>query len=193
MPYLFGERIRLRAVEKEDITSFLHWVNDEDVTENLFLFSPMSRFEEEKWYESMMKKPTSEHVLVIEVIDQSPQVDYRPIGTCQFQNLDWRSRSAEIGIMIGEKSFWDRGYGTETMRLLLRHGFNTLNLHRIWLQVYAKNKRGIRAYEKAGFVYEGKYRQAHYQEGEYHDIHLMSVLKEEWQTREETNSDPSEG
>ena len=180
MPYLHGERIRLRAAEREDITAFLRWVNDTDVTENLFLVSPMSRFEEEQWYDTMMKKPASEHVLVIEVKDQSPNDDYRPIGTCQFHNIDWRNRSAEIGIMIGEKTFWNRGYGTETMRLLLIHGFDTFNFHRIWLQVYEKNKRGIRAYEKAGFQHEGKYRQAHYQNGEYFDVHLMSVLKEEW-------------
>lgn len=192
MPYLFGERIRLRAAEKEDITAFLRWVNDEDVTENLFLVDPMSRFEEENWYEAMIKKPASEHVLVIEVKDQSPNQDYRPIGTCQFHNLDWRNRSAEVGIMIGEKTFWDRGYGTETMRLLLRHGFDTLNLHRIWLQVYAKNKRGIKAYEKAGFVHEGKYRQGHYQHGQYYDIYLMSVLKEEWQNEKEIQKNTSE-
>ena len=181
MPYLHGERIRLRAAEREDITAFLRWVNDVDVTENLFLVSPMSRFEEEQWYDAMMKKPTSEHVLVIEIKDKSPNDEYRPIGTCQFHNLDWRNRSAEIGIMIGEKTFWNRGYGTETMRLLLKHGFDTLNFHRIWLQVYDKNKRGIRAYEKAGFRQEGKYRQAHYQNGQYFDVHLMSVLKDEWE------------
>ena len=180
MPYLYAKRIRLRAAEKEDITAFLRWVNDEDVTENLLLTAPMSRFEEEQWYDSMMKKPASEHVLVIEVKDPSPGQDYRLIGTCQFHNIDWRNRSAEIGIMIGEKSFWDQGYGTETMRLLLQHGFNTLNMHRIWLQVYAKNKRGIRAYEKAGFIHEGKYRQAEFQHGVYQDVHLMSVLVDEW-------------
>ena len=189
MPYLYGERIRLRAAEQEDITAFLRWVNDTDVTENLFLVSPMSRFEEEQWYDAMMKKPTSEHVLVIEVSAQSPNEDYRPIGTCQFHNLDWRNRSAEIGIMIGEKTFWNQGYGTETMRLLLVHGFDTLNLHRIWLQVYEKNKRGIRAYEKAGFQHEGKYRQAHYQDGEYFDVHLMSVLKEEWLLQKTNQAD----
>lgn len=180
MPYLHGERIRLRAAEREDITAFLRWINDADVTENLLLISPMSRFEEEQWYDAMMKKPASEHVLVIEVIDQSPNDEYRPIGTCQFHNIDWRNRSAEIGIMIGEKTFWNQGYGTETMRLLLLHGFDTLNFHRIWLQVYEKNKRGIRAYEKAGFQHEGKYRQAHYQNGQYFDVYLMSVLKNEW-------------
>lgn len=181
MPYMHGERIRLRAAEREDITAFLRWVNDPDVTENLLLISPMSRFEEEQWYDAMMKKPTSEHVLVIEVKDQSPNDDYRPIGTCQFHNIDWRNRSAEIGIMIGEKTFWNQGYGTETMRLLLQHGFDTLNFHRIWLQVYEKNKGGIRAYEKAGFQREGKYRQAQYQNGQYFDVYLMSVLKDEWE------------
>jgi len=184
MPHLHGKRIRLRAAEKEDITAFLRWVNDPEVTENLVLVSPTSRFEEEQWYESMMKQPSNEHILVIEIKDQSPKEEYRPIGTCQFHNIDWRNRSAEIGIMIGEKSFWDQGYGSETMRLLLDHGFETLNLHRMWLQVYAKNKRGIRAYEKAGFKFEGKYRQAHYQHGRYYDIHLMSVLRQEWEEKQ---------
>ncbi len=180
MPHLQGNRVRLRAAEKEDITSFLRWINDPEVTENLMLISPMSRFEEEQWYESMMKRPSSEHVLVIEVRDQSTQDDYCAIGTCQFINLDWRNRSAEVGIMIGEKTFWDQGYGSETLGLMLEHGFATLNLHRIWLQVYEKNKRGIRAYEKAGFQYEGKYRKGHYQHGRYFDVHLMSVLIDEW-------------
>jgi RimJ/RimL family protein N-acetyltransferase len=181
MPYIYGERIRLRAAEKEDIPTFLRWINDEEVTENLFFAMPMSRFEEEQWFDTMIKNPASEHVLVIEIKDTSTNQDYRPIGTCQFHNLDWRNRSAEIGIMIGEKMFWDQGYGTGTMRLMLKHGFEVLNLNRIWLQVIAKNTRGIRAYEKAGFTFEGQYRQAHYQHGEYFDVHLMSVLRNEWQ------------
>jgi RimJ/RimL family protein N-acetyltransferase len=109
----------------------------------------------------MMKRPSKEHVLVIEVKDQSPQEDYLPIGTCQFHKIDERNRSAEIGIMIGEKAYWNQGFGTETVRLLFEHGFATLSLHRIWLQVYENNKRAIRAYEKAGFQYEGKFREGH--------------------------------
>lgn len=181
MAHLYGERIRLRAVERDDLTTFLRWVNDPEVTENLLLVSPMSRVEEEQWFEDMMKQPASEHALVIEVLKQSTEPDNQPIGTCQFHKIDWRNRSAEIGIMIGEKEFWGRGYGSETLRLMTKHGFQTLNLHRIWLQVYAKNKRGLRAYEKAGFQMEGKYREAHYQHGQYFDVHLMSILKEEWQ------------
>jgi len=174
------------------------WVNDEDVAENLVFTMPISRFEEEQWYDAMMEKPPSEHVFVIEVKDQDNPQNYRAIGTCQFLDIHWHHRTAELGIMIGEKSFWDQGYGTETMRLLLDHGFASLNLHRIWLQVYAKNKRGIRAYEKAGFIHEGTFRQADYQHGRYHDIHIMSVLKDEWQPylfinqqRKVQNDDPT--
>lgn len=180
MPIITGNRIRLRAAEKEDIPLFLSWVNDEKVAENLMLLYPISHYEEENWYESMMKNPPGEHVLVIEVWDTNNREKFTPIGNCQFVKIDWRNRSAEIGIMIGEKSCWDQGYGTETMRLMLEHGFNTLNLHRIWLQVFAQNKRGIRAYEKAGFQYEGKFREAEYKHGEYQDVYLMSILKSEW-------------
>ncbi len=185
MPHLFGERIRLRAAEKEDIPIFLEWVNDPDVTENLLLVHPISYFEEEQWYEDMMKLPPIEHIFVIEIKKSEAESSYHPIGTCKFFKINWRNRSAELGIMIGEKEYWDQGYGTETMRLLLKHGFETLNLHRLWLRVYDKNKNGIRVYEKAGFQKEGKFRQAHFQHNRYCDIHLMSVLKPEWQENQQ--------
>ena len=180
MSQIYGKRIRLRAAEREDIPVFLRWINDPDVTENLLLAFPFSKAEEEKWYEEMIARPPSEHVLVIEVRDLNQPDNYRTIGTCQFFKIDGRNRSSEVGIMIGEKHLWNLGYGTETMKLLLKHGFETLNLHRIWLQVFEKNIGGIRAYEKAGFKVEGKFRQAHYQHGRYYDIDLMSVIKEEW-------------
>ena len=180
MPILHNERIRLRAAEREDITVFLGWINDEEITDNLELIFPISRTEEEQWYADMLSKPAAEHVMVIEIKPPMQEDAFIPIGTCQIFNFDWRNRSAEIGIMIGEKAFWDQGYGTESMKLLLKHGFNTLNLHRIWLQVFANNKRAIHVYEKVGFKHEGIFRQAYYKHGSYVDIQLMSVLKHEW-------------
>jgi len=180
MAHIIGERIRLRAAEKSEINLFLTWINDPEVTENLTLIYPMSQFEEDRWYEHMMSLPPAEHVMVIDIQDEGQPGGYRPIGTTQFHNLDWRCRSAEVGILIGEKTLWNQGYGTETMKLMLKHGFESLNLHRIWLQVYAKNKRGIRAYEKVGYQFEGQFREAHYQHGQYFDVHFMSVLRPEW-------------
>lgn len=180
MPHLFGPRIRLRATETSDIDLFLEWINDPEVTENLSIISPMSTVEEENWLENMRKLPPAEQIMVIDIKDPKEPGKWLAIGNCQFFKIDWRNRSVEIGIMIGDKSYWGKGYGTETLSVMLEHGFNVLNLHRIWLQVYSKNTRGIRAYEKVGFIHEGKFREGHFQNGQYYDVHLMSVLKNEW-------------
>jgi len=177
MSIVYGKRVRLRSVERSDLEKFVLWINDPDVTQGLTLFLPMSSVDEEKWFEMVMQRPQEEKPLVIDMKDGT---DWRLIGNSGFFGFDWVARSAEIGIMIGEKTIWDQGYGTEVMKLLLRHGFETLNLNRVCLRVYAENKRAIRTYEKAGFVHEGRMRQAVYKHGAFSDVLFMSVLREEW-------------
>jgi diamine N-acetyltransferase len=175
---IYGEGVRLRAPERRDIPRFVAWLNDPDVRAGLLVALPFSHADEEAWFENMLKRPIEQHPLVIEI----PQgEEWISIGNCGFDTIDWRCRAAEVGIFIGEKSMWNQGYGTKVMRLLLRHGFTTLNLNRIALEVYENNPRALRSYEKAGFVHEGRKRQAMYKEGKYIDILLMSVLRSEWQ------------
>lgn len=173
-----GKRVRLRAPERSDIPLFARWLNDPEVTAGMMFYLPLSLADEENWFESMLHRPQAEHPLTIEIRQDN---GWTMIGNCSFNAIDWRVRSTEVGIFIGEKSFWNQGYGTEAMQLLLRHGFGTLNLNRIFLQVYANNPRAIRAYEKAGFVEEGRKRQAMYKDGVYIDVVLMSVLRQDWE------------
>jgi RimJ/RimL family protein N-acetyltransferase len=175
---IYSGRIRLRAPERSDIPRFVAWLNDPEVRAGLLVSLPLSTADEEGWFEAMLKRPLEEHPMTIEARQGD---DWLPVGNCGFHNIDWRCRSAEVGIFIGEKSLWNRGYGTEVMRLLLKHGFNTLNLNRIALDVYESNPRAIRSYEKAGFVHEGRRRQAMFKDGWYVDILQMSVLHSEWQ------------
>ncbi|HEX7976751.1 MAG TPA: GNAT family protein [Anaerolineales bacterium] len=175
---IYGERIRLRATERSDIPRFVAWLNDPEVIAGLMLSLPMSQADEEGWFEGMLQRPAAEHPLVIEIRRED---GWEMIGNCGFHVIDWRSHAAEVGIFIGEKKYWNQGYGTEAMRLLLRHGFNTLNLNRIALQVYQTNPRAVRSYEKAGFIHEGRKRQGMYKDGQYVDVLLMSVLRSEWQ------------
>jgi diamine N-acetyltransferase len=184
MSVIYGERVRLRGAERSDLDKFVEWINDPEVTESLTLFLPMSSVDEEKWFDDVMQRPQEEKPLVIDMKDGA---DWRLIGNSSFLDFDWVARSAEVGIMIGDKTVWNRGYGTEVMTLLLRHGFETLNLNRVFLRVYSENKRAIRAYEKAGFVHEGCMRQAVYKHGSYNDVLFMSVLREEWDARKKEN------
>ena len=177
-----GERIRFRAPTRSDLPQFVAWLNDPEVIAGLLVALPMSLEDEEAWFTGMLNRPLAEHPMVIEIQHGE---DWIPVGNCGFHNIDWRARAAEVGIFIGEKSLWNQGYGSEAMGLLLKHGFNTLNLNRIALDVYESNPRAIRSYEKAGFVHEGRKRQAMYKDGSYIDILIMSVLKSEWKEGQE--------
>ncbi len=180
MSIVYGKRIRLRATEQSDMARFVEWVNDPEVTFGLSLFLPMSTRDEQEWFDNTAKRRQEEKPLAIEI---KAGRGWKHIGNCGVFGIDWVARSGELGIMIGDKTYWNKGYGTETMSLLLRHGFETLNLNRIFLRVYASNPRAIRAYEKAGFVSEGTMRQAVFKHGQYGDIHFMSVLRSEWEAR----------
>lgn len=174
---IYGERIRLRGVEREDIPLFVGWLNDPEVIENLMMRLPISTADETRWFEKLADLAPEEKPLAIEI--QSGD-GWRLVGNSGFHNIQWANRSAGIGLFIGDKSIWNHSYGTEAVRLLLKHGFETLNLNRIYLHVYEPNKRAIRAYEKAGFVLEGRLRQARYKNGQYQDEFIMSVLRSEW-------------
>lgn len=174
---ILGKRIRLRAVEREDLPLFVEWLNDPEVIEGLIFIQPLSLKEELLWFEKLADRPLGERPLAIEVQEGE---QWRLIGNSGFHNISLINRSSEVGIFIGDKTLWNSGYGTETMQLLLKHGFETLNLNRISLVVYDDNLRAIRTYEKAGFILEGRLRQAKYKHGSYFDELIMSVLRSEW-------------
>ena len=174
---IYGERVRLRHVDRDDLSQFVEWLNDPEVTMGLSMHIPLSMDEEESWYEQVLKSPNEERPLCVEV---KLGEDWQLIGNSGFFTIDWRSRNGEIGIFIGDKAYWDQGYGTEVVKLILQHGFSTLNLHRIFLRVFADNQRAIRVYEKVGFVHEGRQRQAEYHDGEFHDVIFMGMLRPEW-------------
>ncbi len=177
MIYNESRSLRFRAPEREDIPRWVEWLNDPEVCAGISMILPMSTPNETAWFEAMLKEPRENQILVIEVLSQDLWV---PIGSCGFHEINWRNRCAEFGIMIGDKSYWNKGHGTEAVRLLCQHGFETLNLNRISLRVFANNPRAVRAYEKAGFVHEGCQRQAEYQNGSYVDVLMMSILRSEW-------------
>jgi diamine N-acetyltransferase len=180
MSIIYGERIRLRATEREDVKKFHTWVNDPEVTNYLSLYLPMSMTDEENWFNAMTQRSQNEKPLVIEVKDGN---DWKMIGNCGVFDIDIVTRSAELGIMLGEKGEWNKGYGTEAITLLTRHCFETLNMNRVYLRVYAENLRAKRTYEKAGFIEEGRFREAVYKHGRYDDVFMMSILYSEWMKR----------
>jgi RimJ/RimL family protein N-acetyltransferase len=110
------------------------------------------------------------------------------IGVCSLVRIDWKNRGAMLGISITEQNCWGKGYGSDASNVLLRWAFYELGLHRVDLGVFAYNPRAIRAYEKLGFVHEGREREALFRDGTYHDILIMSILQHEWRARQESDA-----
>ena len=99
------------------------------------------------------------------------------IGNISLHDASPENRGAGLGMLIGEKAYWSKGYGSDALRTLLRFAFEEMNLHRVELDVYDFNARGIASYRKCGFVEEGRRRHARYQDGAYCDVVKMSVLR----------------
>jgi RimJ/RimL family protein N-acetyltransferase len=108
--------------------------------------------------------------------------DDRLIGLIDLYTVYWSHREAFMGIHIGERDYWGKGYGTDALRVLLRYAFDELNLQRVSLSVLEGNERAVRSYEKCGFRYEGRERQVWAYDGRRWDEVYMGLLRSEWQT-----------
>jgi len=171
-----GKLVRIRAYEKSDLDAVMAWVNDEEVIRNLAapMLFPLSRLAEENFVEANARGSGPEHTWAIETLAG----DY--LGGIGLMTVDWINRSAQVGIVIGSKLHWGKGFGTDAMRVVLRFAFDKMNLHRVWLNVYDFNVRGIKSYEKCGFRREGVQREYRYLDGRYHDSLLMAILEAEY-------------
>jgi len=127
--------------------------------------------QEQVWYEAQNKDSS--------VINFAAEYEDQHIGGGGFCNINHASQNAEVGLFIGEKSLWDQGLGQDMLTTLVAYGFDYLNLHRIYLRVFGENQRAIHAYEQVGFVREGRFREAEWRHGRWHDILFMSILRHE--------------
>ena len=165
----------LRPVEPADGEAFYKYKNDPEVVDLLGGFrTGYSRADIAEWIERHRKRPDEVVWTIAEV-----ETD-RGLGHVGLYNIDHRIRSAEFGIMIGDKSYWGKGIGRRCTDLVFTYGFHYLNLNRIHLSVLATNQRAFRLYRSLGCQEEGRLRQAQYKNGEYVDLILMGLLREEY-------------
>jgi RimJ/RimL family protein N-acetyltransferase len=175
---LKGKSVILRPVKRSDISYFLKWFNDQEVIQYLCLYLPMTEMAEEKYIEELgTTRAKSDVRFVIEVIEGAST---KPIGNCGLHEINAKDHSANFGIVIGEKDYWNKGYGTEATRLVINYGFQELNLHRISSAAFDFNERSIKLHKKVGFREEGRLREAMFKNGQYHDEVQFGILREEW-------------
>jgi len=174
--FLVTERVQLRSLDISDAAEFYAWSCDREVTQfSLSSYAyPQSKSDISSWLSSINSnvKCVSFGVCCAET--------GKLIGYAGIASISALNRSGEYFILIGDKTYWGKGIGTEVTKLITDYGFNTLGLHRIELTAYASNPSAIRAYEKAGYVHEGVKKQSGYRQGKFVDKVMMAVLVTDW-------------
>src|SRR5262245_48920234 len=175
--FLTGEVCYLRPLERTDAEgNWRHWFSDPEVTRFMFRgVFPLSLETQTTFYEHVASSQQDDLVLAVVARDGDVHV-----GNVGLHRIDWVNRSAEFGIVLGERDQWGRGIGSEATRLIVEHGFARLNLNRIWLGVFADHEAAIKIYERLGFMIEGRLRAAILRDGSAHDQLIMGLLAEEF-------------
>lgn len=183
--FLEGDNLYLRNLNKEDINNnYIHWFDDSEVCKmNSHHRFPNSEESMIKYIESVNN---SNNQLVLAIIDKN---DKDHIGNVSLQNINYINRSAEFAIIIGEKKYWGKGIGKECGKLIIKHGFSELNLHRIYCGTLSKNNGMINLAETLGFKKEGIRHEAEFKNNIYFDIIEFGLLKKEWKTNFSESSD----
>ena len=176
---LVGELIRLRGVRDDDLPVLAAWEMDPGrlTTLSSWVVPPSETAARERitrW--SANDKDTLG--FAIETLEDPPVL----VGNDGLWGARPKDRCATIGIALG-REYVGRGYGTDAMRVIVSYGFREMGLHRIQLTVAPFNPAGIRAYEKAGFIEEGRHRESVWHDGRWYDEVVMSILDHEWAAR----------
>ncbi|MGE5549832.1 MAG: GNAT family N-acetyltransferase [Bacteroidota bacterium] len=182
---LTGKTVRLRPFHRSDLPSMVRWNNDPEVE-----------------YFVDCDLPKDLHACEIWFADNIPSRDYRLfaledengrlIGDLELDHISWRTGEAELRIRIGEKDYWNKGYGTDAVSTLLEMAFGAMDLRRIYLRVYRFNRRAIKCYEKCGLRKQGVLQRKNSRGSEWKDIVLMAIERDCWLSRREIASSRAE-
>jgi len=171
--FIEGERIYLREIRPSDVNeNYYRWMNDPEVTQYL----------ESRFYPNSMeglceyvagKLRDRDNVFLAIVLREGD----RHIGNVKLGPINWIHRSADIGILIGEKDCWGKGHATEAIRLVVDYAFRKLNLHKVTAGCYSNNQGSLGAFEKAGFQVEGVRKEQFFSNDQYTDGVLLGIVR----------------
>ncbi len=179
---LYGKLVHLTAEEPSVLAgACAQWNHDSEFLRLLDsqAANQVSAKKITEWIQQDMEKsPVPVYLFAIRTLE-----DERLIGWMALEGTLFPHGEAFVGIGIGDREAWGKGYGTDAMRVLLRYAFQELNLRRVALDTFEYNPRAIRSYEKAGFVHEGRAREFLFRDGHHWDLLFMGILREEWLAR----------
>ena len=176
MIYSEDYKIGIRAIEKSDLSVIQQWRNDESLRRYFREYRDFSMTQKENWYNSMIADNRFE-MFIIEDLDSR-----KPIGVTGLTYIDWVNRHADVHFYIGKDSLWiDDDYSPTAIRLILDYGFNTLNLNKLWAEIYEIDNKKLNFFKSLGFKIDASLREHYFHKGKYYTSHILSLLRNEYE------------
>ncbi len=182
--------VNLKNVTREDIPRIIEWIADKEVYENWFGqyayeksahlgYEPQDMLDanEEQWNEVFHDPHHEPHRSIFSIYENNTH-----IGEAQL-SIDESLGDVQISVLIGDKKYWHKGFGTQTVLALLEHSFLNLNLFRAWVDVPEFNENALKLFEKIGFVHEGTFRKSRPKNGLRFNSVIMGFLVEEYEEK----------
>ena len=174
-----GEKLYLSPISTEDIETYTQWMSNPRISVHTRAFGVLYTTEFEKNYLQNVASNNNPNACMTAIVRAQ---DNLMIGSGGFFDIDYRNRNAEMGIVIGDERLHGKGYGTEATKLLLEYAFTMLNLNMVYLKYYAYNEKAGKTYEKCGFKYAGKMREAKIIGERKFDVIVMDLLASEYKS-----------
>lgn len=169
---LVGENVGLRAIDKNDLSALLQWRNQPEYRRYFREYRELSFEQQMNWFENKVLNDKGTVMFAIVEIYTGEL-----LGACGLCYIDWINRNADFSIYIGKDGMYiDDVYAIEAAQLMMKYGFEELNLHRLWAEIYSFDEKKKAMFDKLGFSLEGCHKETHWTEGEWCDSLFYGIL-----------------
>lgn len=173
-----GKSTYLRAIEESDLKPLLEWRNKPHFRKYFREYRELSWNQQKSWYENVVLK--DDLVRMFAIVRKE---DDKLLGACGLCYIDQVNRNADFSIYIGKDDLYiDENYAIDAANILLAYGFDELNLHRVWAEIYSIDKAKINFFDALNFTQEGVHRETHWTDGKWVDSLFYGKLRSEYKS-----------
>lgn len=172
---LMGEKVYLRAIEKEDLETLRMWRNDSDFKRNFREYREISTTMQENWFAHVVNN--NDKTIMFSICQKETE---ELLGCCGLCYINWIQRNADLSLYVGHNRAYidDDGYAREACRLLFDYAFMELGLHRLWTELYEYDTKKLEFYVREfGFKKDGFLRDNHFMDGRWYGSWILSLIE----------------
>lgn len=162
-------------MEEQDLPMLMQWRNNPELRKFFRETREINTSNQKKWFDAVTTRDSHHKMFSIVRLE-----DYQLLGACGLCYIDWVNRSADFSIYIGYKNIYiDTEYAVEAAQLMRDYGFNTLNLQRLWAEIYSIDDAKKSFFNQLGFTLEGEFRETYWHNGQWHNSLFYSLLRKD--------------